>query len=330
MQKRRPTVLDVAKTAGVSPSTVSRCLRGGPHVREEVRTRILQAVEELGYEPNLVAQSLRGGRTHSIGVVFPQITNAFFSQCVQHIEKEAAERGYSVVLLTHGEDAKRQAQQLAVVRRSRLDGIILTVAPHSDLDAMESALSGIPVIALDRPLWEGVDAVLLQHRQAAAMATEHLLGHGHTEIMSITVNPSIYSFSERIEQFEETMRSAGATPRTLSAQSYAELPEVIQGALQRWPNVTALLPLSNMATFAVVEALRGMDRYLPFIGFDDPDFATIVDPPITVVRQRTDQLARHAVRLLFQHMGSETHREAEIIALPADLVRRKSCGCHES
>ena len=196
---------------------MSRCLRGGPYVSEEVRQRIMDAVHSLGYEPNEVARSLRGGRTKSIGVVFPQIANPYFSRCVQEIELEATRQGLSVILLTHQEDPDRQSKQLSVLRRSRADGVILVAAPGSDMERLRRELGSMPVVALDRPLWDEADVVMLLHVEAAQLATRHLLEHGLHEIACVTANPSVYSFQERIHGYEQAMRKAGEKSTVIAA-----------------------------------------------------------------------------------------------------------------
>jgi LacI family transcriptional regulator len=331
VSSRKPTVLDVAKLAQVGASTVSRCLRGGPYVSEDVRRRIMDAVHVLGYEPNEVARSLRGGRTKSIGVVFPQIANPYFSRCVQEIELEATRQGSSVILLTHQEDPERQSQQLAVLRRSRADGVILTAAPDSDMERLRHELGSMPVVALDRPLWQGADVVMLRHREAAKLATRHLLEHGIHEIACVTANPGIYSFQERILGYEQAMLKAGENVTVIAAADYGALQTAVRKALKRRPKLGALLALSGMATVSALKAIREVQadhaRKVAVIGFDDADLAVLVQPAITVVVQPTDLMARESVRLLFKRIGVGRSLPELRVQLDAELVQRNSCGC---
>lgn len=331
MKSPRPTVLDVARLAGVGASTVSRCLRGGPHVRPEVRERIVRAIAELGYEPNEVARSLRGGRTNTIGVVFPHIANSFFSRCIQQIELEATRRGWTVMLLSHQESVAQQSKQLAVLRRSRVDGVILTPAPGTDPEQVRKELHGMPVVALDRPLWAGVDQVMLENRKAAELATRHLLDHGYREIACATASPEIYSFVERIAGYRAAMAKAGLAQELIVADDYPTLRAMAGETLRRRPNLRAIISLSNMATFAVVQAIRDVKqesaREIAMIGFDDVDFATLVEPAITVIRQPTEAFGHEAVRLLIERLTQTAAEPAQQRSLPAELVVRASCGC---
>ena len=331
LASRRPTVLDVAKVAAVSPSTVSRCLRGGGYVSDDVRQRVTKAVQLLQYEPNDIARSLRGDRTNSIGAIIPQIANPYFSRCVQKIELEATRQGSSVILLTHQEDPERQSRQLAVLRRARIDGVILTAAPGSDMDALRQEVADIPIVALDRPLWAEADVIMLQHREAAFQATLHLLGHNLSKIACVTANPSIYSFRERIDGYKQAMRQSGLKPNVISAPDYNELEKSIREALLARTAIDAVLSLSNMATVSALRAMQSSAktrrRPLPLIGFDDVDLATLVTPSLTVMVQPTEQMAHDSVELLFSKINKSGSTEVQRIESEGTLIRRQSCGC---
>lgn len=331
MPSRKPTVLDVAKIAAVSPSTVSRCLRGGSYVSDDVRRRVTEAVHLLQYEPNEIARSLRGDRTNSIGVIFPQIANPYFSRCVQRIEMEATRQGSSVILLTHQEDPERQSKQLAVLRRARTDGVILTAAPGSDMGRLKQEVGDMPIVALDRPLWDEADVIMLEHREAARQATLHLLAHGLHRIACVTANPSVYSFSERLQGYKQAMQESGQKPIVITAPDYGALEVAIGTALRSQPGLGAVLSLSNMATVSAMKAAQTTqshrDRPTALLGFDDVDLATLVSPAITVMVQPTEQMAHDSVELLFRRINGETPLAVQRIRSEGTLIRRESCGC---
>jgi len=328
---RRPTVLDVAQLARVGASTVSRYLRGGNNVSHDVSLRVAEAVRKLGYQPDELARGLRGGRTHTIGVIFPQTANSFFGRCVQMIEQEAAARGCAVILHTHNESPELQSRQLATLRRYRADGVILTCAPGSDLHSLQKELTGIPLVALDRPLWDEADAVLLRNREASRMAVEHLLSHGHTAIACITAAAHMYTFSERVAGYREVIAGAGLREHLIVADNYEQLQGAVGRALDGRDAPTALFSLSNMATFSVLLSLtkahHKVSRELALIGFDDVDYASLLNPSLTTIRQPIGNLSQQAVQLLFDRILYGDKRQPERIMLPGELVRRHSCGC---
>jgi LacI family transcriptional regulator len=327
----RPTVLDVARIAEVGASTVSRYLRGSKSVSAAVSERIAFAVRQLGYQPNELARGLRGGSTNTIGIVFPQVTNLFFSNCVQIAEEEARKSGYTVMLLTHQENPEIQASHLATLQRYRVDGIILTAAEGTDIESFRLQAGNIPIVALDRPLWKECPSVLLKNRDAGKIATQHMLSHGHKDIVCVTTSQEMYTFKERLIGYTQIMRQAGLQPRVLTAVDYQQLIPEVTRFLKSADRPAALLSLSNMATFSAVSAAKGLGIYFgktwSFIGFDDFDFAPLLESPLTTVRQPAKEIALAALQLLFQQMAGPNSKVQAHIRFAAELMLRSSCGC---
>jgi LacI family transcriptional regulator len=348
MHAARPTIVDVARLARVGTSTVSRCIRGGPHVRPEVQQRVHSAIQQLGFEPNALARGLRRGRTNSIGVLFPQISISFFSRCIQHIELEASRQGISVILLAHQENLDQQSQKLALLRRSGVDGIILTTAPGTDIDLLRHELHGLPLVALDRPIGnpdrspgdpdDHVDSITLDNRQSARLAANHLLHHHHHQrIACATLTPDVYTFRERVEGYQQVMDEAGLPTEVIQAPTQQDLRQQILATLRREPNLNALIALSDQSTFASVLAIRDLQREssrtVAFVGFDDMDYAPLVQPAITMVRQPTQLFGHQAAHLLLRRIaadGPDELTQSNSLQLSAELILRESCGCNAS
>jgi len=303
--KKRATVIDVAALARVGASTVSRYLRNIP-VRPGVAERIRHAVETLGYVPDETARGLRVGRTRTIGLILPKVSNVFFSQAMQLVEEEARQRGCTVIPLTHQDRMSQQQENLARLRRYRADGVIITCASGTTAKDVLAALPYVPVVAFDSFLSAEVDSVLLRNREAARMGTEHLLGHGHKNIACVTGKPEIYSFRERIAGYTELMTSRRLRPNLITAPDYEQLRYVLGVALKGKNRPTALLSLSDFATLNVLTTfeelgLKAADR-VPIIGFDDFGFAPLINPPLTVIRQPIETMVRYALNMLFRRI----------------------------
>jgi LacI family transcriptional regulator len=329
-QKKRATVTDVAEMAQVGASTVSRFLRGVP-VRPKVAERVARAVKELCYEPDESARSLRSGRSRTIGVILPKVTNVFFSLCVQRIEEEARQRGCTVVLLTHADRMEQQMAHLATLRRYRTDGVILVGAPGTTLRAVRSAFPDGPVVAFDNDISSGVDAVLLDNRNAAQVATEHLLAHGYSHVACVTGRPEIFSFKERAAGYSAAMMARGLEGDLIVAADYDRLRSLLGEAIRSKHRPTALLSLSDFATRSVLSSyielgLKPAER-LPMIGFDDFEFAPLLDPPLTVIRQPIAEMVRLALSLLFARIEGSAPKKTKRILCAAELICRRSCGC---
>jgi len=336
--QRRPTVTDVAKVAKVGASTVSRYLRG-INIRPSAAQRVSAAIEKLGYTPDEAARALRGGSTRTIGIVVPQVDNTFFSKAIQAIESEAHRRGFSIILQLHEEDPERQLQQLATLRRYRTDGVILSLAPRSKPTEIAQILAEIPTIAFDRNISDEFDSVTLRNREAGRAATDHLLRHGYTGIACVTARTELFTFKERIQGYMDAMQSAGHKPHVMEAKDYNELRLMLASALSTKKHPEALLSLSNMATGSILCAFNDMGladgARLPLIGFDDFDFAPLMNPALTVMRQPVELMVRYALDLLFRKIDArakvispnEASYEAQTITLAGELVCRRSCGC---
>lgn len=328
--KRRPTVIDVAKLANVGASTVSRHLRG-VSVSPDIAIRVSEAIAQLGYHPDETARALRVGRTRTIGVIIPQVSNMFYSRAVQLIEEEAGKRGCAVILLTHQESLKQQSVQLATIRRYRADGLILAPAAGSSFEEISTALPGTPIVAIDRSISPAMDSVVLRNREAACTATEHLLRHGYKNIACVVSRPEIASFKQRWEGYVDVMTERSLEASLIQAPNHEQLRYALTSTFVSHRRPDALLSFSNRVTQTILlafdELALSREERLPLLGFDDFALASLVDPPLSVVRQPTEKMMRHATDLLFRRIEGTEPIEPKTIALPGQLVYRRSCGC---
>ena len=329
--KKSPTVVDVARLAGVGPSTVSRYLRG-VNISEKASEKVAKAIRATGYEPDETARALRLGKSKSIGVVIPKVSNAFFSRAVQMLEERARESGYTMILVTHDDRLDEQAKQLGTLRRSRVDGILITAVSGTDLKSVRQITGEVPIVAFDSLFADAMDGVVLQNREAAANATEHLLAHGYKRIAVVTAKPEIYSFRERIAGFEEAMAARSLKPQKIVANDYDELRHLLRSALKAPKPPQALLALSDVATYNVVRIYQELRikpaDWIPLIGFDDFPYAPLLPTAITVINQPVEELVRSAFSLLLKRIDGTTNEEPQVIQIPGELIRRRSCGCN--
>jgi LacI family transcriptional regulator len=329
-ETKRPTIIDVARAARVGASTVSRHVRGGKSVSPAVAKRIGIAIAELGYEPNTLARSLRVGRSQTLGVLFPHVNNVFFGNAIRTIQLEARRSGFTVMLLMHQEDPKLQQEQLASLKRSQVDGVILVPAAETNIAQVRAILGDTPVVAFDRPLGSAHDSVMLDNQMAGLRATEHLLWHKHRHIVSVTAPYKLYPLSSRLKGHQEAMQVAGKEVETIVWRDAEQLKNDLCGVLQRKrAPATAVLSMSYSVTIAILSALRDRNIRLSqigFIGIDDLEFASFLEPSLTTVAQPAEQFARLAVEQLLLRTAGSTDNPVQV-TLPGTLVIRASCGC---
>lgn len=166
------TIKDVARAAGVSPSTVSRALNDSPLLKDETKARIRRLAIELGYEKNELARGLVKGLSGVVGLVVPDITNPFFADIAQGVGEVAHARGYGVVLCSTEGNPDLERSQLQLLRRKRVDGLLLTAVTADDPHLEDLARAGIPFVLVSR-LVRGVDApfVVADDRLGARCST---------------------------------------------------------------------------------------------------------------------------------------------------------------
>jgi DNA-binding LacI/PurR family transcriptional regulator len=330
---KRPTVNDVAREAGVGASTVSRYVRGAKSVSADVAQRIELAVAKLRYEPNALARGLRVGRTRTIGVLFPHVSNIFYADALRAIEDEAQHHGFTVLLLTHGEDNRLQASQLIALKQHQTDGLLLIAAAGTQPDEVRQLVGSTPLVALDRSLGDEWDSVMLDNLKAGRQATEHLLAQGHRNIVAVTTAKDLSTLKQRFAGYAAALAAAGAAPSLVTFISPKQLEDDLAARFEdktdKTGPATAVLALSYSIAVGVLHAMKrtGLSlRETGFIAIDDIEFATLMDPALTTISQPADQLARMAFQRLHHRILGETDRTIHA-KLDGELIVRESHGC---
>lgn len=345
------TVTEVARRAGVSVATAARALGKYGSVSPRSRERVLAAAAELGYRPNMVARSMITKTTRTVGVILADIENPFFLRALRGITNRLAESGYDVLLANSDEDPVQEHRALQVMAARRVDGLILVPTEESERDTLAELIEGgLPVVLLDRRLGGlEADSVGLRNRRAAKEATQHLIEAGHRRIALITgAGPDqkddlhyldaaglkrieARTFGTRTAGYREALDEAGIPfePAYLPSSGFRQEDACTDTcALMELPEPpTAILTLDSMLTLGALRGLRLSGLRCPddcsIVGFDDAEWAEVVDPPITVMSQPVLQLGIRAAERLLQRMSGE-HLAPAAIRLSATLVRRAS------
>ncbi len=331
------TIRDVAREAGVSQATAARALAGYGYVSEATRVRVRSAATTIGYRPNAVARSLVSGATKTIGVVVGDIENPFFAGAARGIADVLEADGYTLLLANSDEDLGRERRAVEALRARQVDG--LAVVPSSGDDGAHLAAilrEGRPVVLLDRPIAGlAADAVLVDNRAGAERAVGHLAALGHRRIGIVSDSPGIASTGERIDGYRDALTQAGATHDdalvSLGGSSIEEGHRAARRLLERPDRPSALFTVNNFMTAGALGAIRELGLRIPdeiaLVGFDDLDWTTLVDPPITVVAQPVAELGRTVAERLLERLRGDAGPPRES-RLTTRLVVRGSCGGH--
>lgn len=325
------TIHDVAARAGVSAATVSRFLRG-----QRVRSpeAIQAAVDELGYWPSAAAQSLKSGRTRTIGVVVPDITNPYFAAVVKGMESVTRSEGYRIILANTDESSEREDELLADMVR-RVDGVVLAPATEQDETPLHVRDADVPLVFVDRDLAGGehFDAVLVNNDEGGRQAAAHLLALGHTRIAAISGSQDSTPGRCRREGFVAALAAAGVeleAAHDLIGDFREESGyQLTISLLSRPEPPTALFTANNLMTLGALKALHDMRVDVPgrmsLIGFDDLDTGPLLRPPLTVIDRPMVEQGVLAMRLLLRRFeGAYADDAPRRIVLDTKLVERAS------
>jgi LacI family transcriptional regulator len=329
MSARRPTLADVARAAGVSLKTASRALNGEPHVSAGTATRVRAAAHALDFRPNRLAQVLRSGASlASIALVTGDLGNPFWSAAARGVEREVAGADLLLVTASHEEDLDLQERLVRTLVERRVDGLVLVPAPGTtDLTA---ALSGVPVVALDRPLPQpGADEVVFDDRAGAATAVLSLLAQGHRRIAFVGAEATLWTVTERLAGYTEALARARLEPDPalvrLDCPDTARAATAVRELLRLPAPPTALLAMNGLVGRGALRATRDSGARLEITAFDpDPDADLFSQAPSTIVND-PEAAGRVAAGLLLDRLQGD-RRPPRRVVLTAALVVRPATG----
>jgi LacI family transcriptional regulator len=335
--ERAPTIRDVARLAHVGLMTVSRVINNHPSLRPNTIKRVNAAIAALGYRKNEAARLLKGQRAMMIGLIVPDLSDAFFGACAHTVQQVARMHGYMTMVAGSDRDSELEIQQAELMASRKLSGLLVVTSVKDGDDRLQKLQeTGLAIVAFDRPLSGAqTDAVVVENRLGSEEAVRHLIKHGHKRIVCIGYDEDVYTVRERMEGYNGSMRAAGLKPAlALGLDTLDETRKWVQLTIKSTERPTAIFTLNNRMSAYVLQALSESGVPIPqgmaLIGFDDFDLATVVSPPMTTVSQSAAEVARRAMALLLDRIaahGRGTEFVPAKIVLPVTLTIRESCGC---
>jgi LacI family transcriptional regulator len=327
-----PTIVEVARKARVSATTVSHVVNGTRFVSPEARSRVELAIDRLGYHPNALARSLRRGQSQTLGMLLPDSGNPFFAEMGRAVEQAAFEAGYGVVLCNTENDRARERHYLLVLARRQVDGIVLVAAAEHG-EALRLLLQGrMPVVATDRERpGLALDTVVASHEEGGALAVRHLLALGHRRIACVAGPPGLSPSDLRVAGWRRALEEAGVEPAAVLHGDFhpAAGASAARALLAGRRPPTAVFACNDLMAIGVLRAAAALGRRVPgdlaVVGYDDIELSAYVTPPLTTVAQPKRELGREAVRLLLERIASP-RQAARRAVLPVELRVRASCG----
>jgi LacI family transcriptional regulator len=332
-----PTLVEIAKRAGVSRSTASRVMNDHPSVGQETRARVLSVAKSLNYHPNFAARSLAAGRTRILGLVIPTgvstlFTDPYFPLLIQGITSACNARDHSVMLWI-GEPEYERRTIPHILQGGLIDGAILASALVDDpiLQAMTSR--GLPFVVIGRPVGEdsSISYIDVDNRSSSRDMVAYLLRMGYRRIAAITGPENLIAGSDRYQGYMAALRDRRVP---YDADLVVESDFTDEGGYMAMQRLVPLAPdavfvASDAMAIGALRAAREAGLRVPgdlaITGFDDIPLASRTDPPLTTVRQPIQRMGALAAETLID-MLSDPDAQPRRILLPTELVIRASCG----
>jgi LacI family transcriptional regulator len=326
----------IAADLGVSITTVSKVLNNHADIGAETRARVLARVEELGYRPNAVARSLSLRRTHTLGVVIPDLMHSFFVEVVAGLESVASARGYGLLLCSSTENPKKERSELEMLRARQVDGIVLASVHGSHnselLQRIGAQVGALVMIDRDDHPRVKCHRVLTDDELVGRMATEHLLAQGRRSIAHIAGPPIVHA-RRREAGYVAALRDAGLEPQPgwiarggfMQADGY----QTMQRLLTLDPPIDAVFASNDPAAIGAMQAIWEAGLLVPddiaVVGAGDIAHGDLLRVPLTTVGWSKEELGRRAAELIFEQIGGRDDSFKRVV-IPPRMVVRGSCG----
>ncbi len=324
MKKSESTLHDVARKVGVSPRTVSRVVNGESGFSQATAERVQAAIEELGYRPNLLARSLITKRSNTIGLIGVSLTDPFFPEVAEGVQREARELGLTMFFATTNDEPDRLVAALDSMISRAVDGVIAFPVQADAGPLVQAANEGINLVIVHpaEPL-PGINTISSDLAAGAIRAVDHLRSTGRSKIAYL--GTSTRSPNKRAAGYLEAV---GDEPRIVTSAPTAE--GGLAGTreiLSRWPNIDAIFAYNDIMALAAIQALEESGRSVPgdvaVVGFDNIELSAYVNPPLTTMDMDHVSLGAKSVRLLHS-LIENPDKEPEHIVHPVELQVRRS------
>ncbi|MBN2472019.1 MAG: LacI family DNA-binding transcriptional regulator [Anaerolineae bacterium] len=332
-----PSVIDeIAKALNISNASVSRALNDKPGVSAALRQRILDKAREFNYTPSATARGLATSQTFAIGFFMrekPGLTtysDPFYGEILQGVVKASAETHYHVTVATLTDDMLARPDDFRFVRERRIDGMILAGPDIPNAFIIAMLQTELPVVLVDNCLgYSAINCVNSDDWRGAYMAVNHLIQHGHRHIGIITGPKNWASNARRINGYRQALDEAdlplnithaACTTIDSGADAYTRL-------MALYPETTAICAVNDSMAIGAIRAARAAGKQVPtdlsVIGFDDIDWASFNDPPLTTINIPKLQMGQEAVNRLITLLGNDTLQPTEL-NISVQVVERAS------
>ncbi len=331
---------DIAEALNLSKTAVSMVLnnKGDENkISKETQQRVWDFARKHRYQPNQMARGLSLGKSETIGLIVPNISDIHYATVAHYVERKAKQLGYNVVFSSSNEDPETEKQLIYSMLNRQVDGLIIASTQKNGPEILELSAAQFPFVLIDRH-YPGLatNYVIVDNLRGVENMTRHLLGNGRKHIGFITIESGLEAMLQRRLGYEKALQEAGLQVRTemakeLHALRYeAEMQEAIRDMLRMPDAVDAIVFSTHYLAAAGLRVLKALNVDIPgevaVISFDELGAFDLVEPPITANRQPVEEMGGLAVEILAHEMKKQRGVLEKQRVLPTQLLVRKSCG----
>ncbi|MFZ4862067.1 LacI family DNA-binding transcriptional regulator [Sphingobacterium sp. Mn56C] len=327
--KKRLSISDIALNLGVSVTTVSFILNDKARekrISEQLTKRVLDYVKQVGYKPNQLAKSLRTGKSKTIGLLVEDISNSFFANIADHIEKLAYEYGYHIVYCSMNNDVNRAKELIQLFYDRQIDGFIIT--PTEGLTEIIQRLlkNNVPVVLFDRNLDDlETNFVISENKEGALLGVKYLAEEKKAErIGFITINSEQLQMRGRLEGYNEAVAAIGLEP-LIKRIDASKSDEDTVAAIKDFIVTNKLDGILFATNYLALSGLKAIKTFgLPIhklVSFDENTVFSLVEPPVSAIAQNMGEIAQQVVDILISEING-TNKDLVKVVVPCALIRR--------
>ena len=335
-QGRRVTLNSIAEEVGLSTTTVSRILNGKAaryRISKSTEEAVLRTAAELEYVPDRLARGLRTRRTHTIGLIIPDISNPFFSTVARNIGIEARKTGYSIFLYDTQEKTSLEVDSLRLLQSRKVDGLIICPAGDEDEHLNATLSSGLPMVIVDRH-FPGLKCpyVISDNYGGSLDAVNFLLENNHRRVSCIQGRLHTSVNKDRIRGYKDALKKhrIPLDESLIVGDSFGEGNGYVSAKilLNQSSRTTAIFATSNLISLGAMRAIFEEGLKIPddisIVSFDDQPYSDYLAAPMTTVAQQTTEMGQIAFKLLLAQLNPGKSDNNQGVILPTKLIIRKS------
>ena len=324
----KPKLDDVAKLANVSKTTVSRVLNKRGYLSQETIDKVYDAMEKLNYQPNTVARQLYNKKTNIIGLLFPAVSNPFFGELVEELEKKLYSQGYKVIIGNSMNDPEKEKNYLNQLLSNQVDGLI--VGTHNQ-NIQQYQNENLPIVAIDRIMNQDIPVIESDNYSGGKQATERLIQKGAKKIIHTTGPDTLDTpANRRREAYEETMTYHGLQPIHYSVDfniSYTEKTGIFNQIFIDHPDVDGVFASNDVDALLIMQIAKKFNKNIPedlfIVGYDGSKIMRNMFPKLTTIVQPIEELANKALEVL--NLRLEKQETLSEYILPVSIWNGSTC-----